>query len=222
MTPTDQSVAAPVEPRFSAALRAATWQDHEQAESSSFMTALMSGHLPIAGYAELAAQQWFVYAALEAAADTMRAHPVAGPFVSDDLTRLPTIEADLAFLLGENWSHQITARPATEAYVDRIRAVCFDEPGAFVAHHYTRYLGDLSGGQHIGRQVRALYDLDTAGAAFFTFERIASAKDFKDRYRTRLDDAPWTPTEQQAVIAEIRHAYRLNRDLFADLDATIG
>ena len=220
MTTTDESTAEL--PRFSAALRDATWQDHEKAETSAYMTALMGGELPIAGYANLAAQQWFVYAVLEAATDAMRDDPIAAPFVFDELTRLPAIEADLTFLLGEDWSHQITALPATTAYTDRLRAVCFDQPGAFVAHHYTRYLGDLSGGQYIGRVVKRVYELDEHGAEFFTFAGIDDAKAFKDAYRAHLDTAPWSPDEQDAVIDEIRNAYRLNRDVFADLDATLS
>ena len=220
MTTTDETTAEL--PRFSAALRDATWQDHEQAESSAYMTALMGGELPIDGYANLAAQQWFVYAVLEAASDAMRSDPVAAPFVSDDLTRLPAIEADLTHLIGDDWSHRIESLPATTAYCDRIRSVCFDQPGAFVAHHYTRYLGDLSGGQYIGRVVKRVYELDDAGASFFTFEAIDDAKAFKDGYRARLDAAPWSPDEQDAVIAEIRDAYRLHREVFADLDTTVA
>jgi heme oxygenase (biliverdin-producing, ferredoxin) len=220
MTTTDETTAEL--PRFSAALRDATWQDHEQAESSTYMTALMGGELPLDGYANLAAQQWFVYAVLEAASDAMRSDPVAAPFVFDELTRLPAIEADLRHLMGDDWSHRIESLPATTAYCDRIRSVCFDQPGAFVAHHYTRYLGDLSGGQYIGRVVKRVYELDDAGASFFTFAAIDDAKAFKDGYRARLDAAPWSPDEQDAVIAEIRNAYRLNRDVFADLDATLS
>jgi len=223
MTTTDETTdETTAEPRFSAALRDATWQDHEQAESSAYMTALMGGELPVSGYADLAAQQWFVYAVLEAASDAMRSDPIAAPFVFDELTRLPAIEADLTHLIGEDWSHRIESLPATTAYCDRIRAVCFDQPGAFVAHHYTRYLGDLSGGQYIGRVVKRVYDLDDAGASFFTFDAIEDAKAFKDGYRARLDAAPWSPDEQDAVIAEIRNAYRLNRDVFAGLDATLS
>src|SRR5690606_15215858 len=55
MTTTDETTAEL--PRFSAALRDATWQDHEQAESSTFVKALMGAELPIEGYANLAAQQ---------------------------------------------------------------------------------------------------------------------------------------------------------------------
>lgn len=219
MTTTDETTRAP---RFSVALREATWQDHEQAERSAYMTALLAGELPIEGYAELAAQQWFVYAALEAAADAMGTDPIAAPFVFPELTRLPAIEADLTHLVGADWPTRIEPLPATAAYGDRIREVCFDQPGAFVAHHYTRYLGDLSGGRFIGRVVKRVYGLDDdRGAAFFTFDRIDDATAFKDAYRARLDAAPWSAADQAGVIAEIRDAYRLNRDLFAALDATL-
>lgn len=210
-------------PSFSAVIREATWQDHESNEGSPFMQALLDGDLPIEGYGRLAAQQWFVYAVLEDAAEAMRADPIAGPFVTDELTRLPSIESDLRVLVGDDWSHRIEALPATAAYCDRIRAVCFEQPGAFVAHHYTRYMGDLSGGQHIARVVRRVYDLDDdRGAAFFHFAGIDSVKDFKDTYRSHLDGAPWTAAEKESVIAEVRNAYRLNRDLVGDLDATVA
>lgn len=210
-------------PSFSAAVREATWQDHESNERSAFMQALLDGDLPIDGYGRLAAQQWFVYAVLEDAAAVMCTDPVAAPFVTDALTRRPSIEADLQVLVGDDWSHRIEALPATTAYCDRIRAVCFERSGPFVAHHYTRYMGDLSGGQHIARVVRRAYGLDPQrGAAFFHFAGIDDARAFKDSYRARLDAAPWTPGERDAVIDEVRTAYRLNRELIADLDASIA
>jgi heme oxygenase len=70
--------------------------------------------------------------------------------------------------------------------------------------------------------VKRVYDLDDdRGAAFFAFTRIDDAKAFKDAYRERLDTAPWSEAEQDAVIDEIRTAYRLNREVFADLDTTL-
>ena len=190
---------------------------HEQAEHSTYLTALMAGELPLSGYADLAAQQWFVYAALEAASDAMRDDPVAQPFVFDELTRLPAIEADLAHLVGDGWMGTIEALPATAAYCDRIREVCFDDPGAFVAHHYTRYLGDLSGGQFIGRLMARRFGFETNGIGFYLFDDIADPKAFKEVYREQLDAAPWDAAEQERVIDEVLLAYRFNTELFDDL-----
>ena len=129
----------------------------------------------------------------------------------------PAIEADLAFLIGDDWSHRITARPATTAYCDRIRAVCFDEPDGFVAHHYTRYLGDLSGGQAIGRILDRTFELDGAGIAFYAFPEIPKPKVYKDGYRARLDALGLTAEEQERVVTEVKTAFRLNQALFAEL-----
>ena len=47
---------------------------------------------------------------------------------------------------------EVTMTPATEAYVRRIEEVAADSSLAYllVAHQYTRYLGDLFGGQVAG------------------------------------------------------------------------
>ena len=58
---------------LSAALRAGTRADHEDAERSPFVEHLVDGRLPLAGYADLAAQQWAIYGALEDASAAMRA-----------------------------------------------------------------------------------------------------------------------------------------------------
>lgn len=206
------------ETSFSAALKAATWSDHQQAESSPFMDALMAGSLDKERYADLAAQQLFVYRLIEGAAESMRQDPVAGAFVFDELTRVPSLEADLQHLLGKDWVEQIEPTVATIAYCERLAEVCTSWPGGFVAHHYTRYLGDLSGGQFIGRVVRNTYGIDeTCGAAFFTFAAIADTRAFKDHYRDRLDAAPWDATERARIIDEIRLAYRLNTDVLSTL-----
>ncbi|PJI51496.1 hypothetical protein CTI14_59355, partial [Methylobacterium radiotolerans] len=57
--------------------------------------------------------------ALEGAGERMRQDPVASVFLSDKLTRLPALEADLAFLLGPEWRERIAPLPTTQRYVDR-------------------------------------------------------------------------------------------------------
>lgn len=181
------------------------------------MIALTAGELPLEGYAALAVQQHAVYAVLEQAADVMSADPVAGLFVADELTRLGALEADLEFILGPSW-RDVCVTPATEDYCDRLRDVCFTWPAGFVAHHYTRYLGDLSGGQVIGAAVARAYGLGEDGVRFYRFVRIRTPKAFKDRYRGLLDAAPWDARERERVIDEVLVAYALNTRLLASLD----
>ena len=219
-TTTDELTAEPTR-GFSAALKAATWSDHRSAESSPFMDALMAGSIDRIGYAVMLAQHLHAYRVLEGAAEVMRHDPVAAPFIDDALTRVPSLERDLSVLVGEERAGSIGPTPDTEAYCERLSSVCTSWPGGFVAHHYTRYLGDLSGGQFIGRIVQRTLDIDaSSGAGFFDFPGVIDPVAFKAGYRERLDAAPWDGHERGRIIDEVRAAYRLNTRVFASLDPT--
>ncbi|RLK52087.1 heme oxygenase (biliverdin-producing) [Microbacterium telephonicum] len=204
---------------FSTALRERSSAAHSGSEHAGFMADLMKGEGTRDDYVALVAQHWFIYEALEATADRMKADPVAATFITEKLTRLPALEADLAFLIGDDWRERITPLPTTERYVARIREVGTVWPGGFVAHHYTRYLGDLSGGLFIGRLMARRFGFETNGIGFYLFGDIADPKAFKDVYREQLDAAPWDAAEQERIIDEVLVAYQFNTDLFADLAA---
>lgn len=202
---------------FSQALRERTSSGHSSSEGADFMSDLMTGKGSKEDYIALVAQHFFIYEALEAAADRMRADAVAAPFISDKLTRLPAIVQDLEFLIGPDWREQIAPLPTTARYVARINEVGAVWPGGFVAHHYTRYLGDLSGGQIIRTLMQRQFGFDTNGVGFYLFGDIAKPREFKDTYREQLDAVPWDDEEQARVIDEVMVAYRFNTDLFRDL-----
>lgn len=203
---------------FSQALRERTWTGHGESEGAGFMHDLMTGKGTRADYVALVAQHYFVYEALESAAARFVDDPEARPFLSAQLTRMPALEADLAYLLGDDWRAQITALPTTERYVARIREIEAEGwAGGFVAHHYTRYLGDLSGGQAIGRLMSRYFGFETNGILFYLFDQIADPKAFKETYRDQLDAAGWDAEERERVIDEVLVAYRLNTELFDDL-----
>ena len=204
---------------FSAVVRERSSGAHSSSEGADFMTDLMRGKGTREDYVALVAQHWFIYEALEAAAARMADDPVASAFVSDKLTRLPALEADLEFLIGHDWRSRIAPLPATTRYVARITEVGTAWPGGFVAHHYTRYLGDLSGGQFIGRVLSRQFGFETNGIGFYLFDEIADPAAFKDVYREQLDAAPWDADERERVIAEVLLAYRCNTELFVDLAA---
>ncbi|WP_368497939.1 heme oxygenase (biliverdin-producing) [Herbiconiux sp. A18JL235] len=202
---------------FSQALRERTWSGHGDSEGAGFMTDLMSGKGSKDDYIALVAQHYFIYEALEAAADRMKNDPVAAAFISPKLTRLPAIEADLEFLLGAEWREQIEPLPTTQRYVKRIEEVAATWNGGFIAHHYTRYLGDLSGGQIIRTLMQRQFGFETNGVGFYLFGDIAKPKEFKEIYRTQLDAVDWDDAERDRVIDEVLVAYRFNTELFLDL-----
>ncbi len=206
----------PVVP-FSQALRERTWSNHGESEGADFMSDLMSGRGTRDDYIALVAQHFFIYRALEAAEADMADDPTVAPFISPQLTRLPAIEGDLEFLIGADWRAQISPLPTTERYVDRISTVAATWPGGFIAHHYTRYLGDLSGGQVIRTLMQRQFGFQTNGVGFYLFAGIASPKKFKETYREQLDAVEWSDEERDRVIDEVLIAYDFNTELFADL-----
>jgi heme oxygenase len=203
---------------FSAQLRSATWPHHQRAESTAYLDALVHGRVDQRGYAAMVAQHYFAYVTLEEAGRAMRGDPVAGPFVTPELERAPSLVDDLTALLGPTWAEVITPNAATVRYCDRMHRICFDWPGGFVAHHYTRYLGDLSGGQFLRRGVEKRLGLDpSTGTRFYVFDRIGDLDTFKAGYRAKLDHAPWNAEEKAAITAEAALAYDLNTQVLVEL-----
>lgn len=203
---------------FSAAIRIETRAVHEAAEGSAFVERFVQGQVPRAGYAAFGAQLHAIYTTLEAASLAMQEDPIGGPFVFDELTRVPALESDLAFLIGQDWRDSFEPLNATEEYCARIEAVCFDRPECFIAHHYTRYLGDLSGGQFLRQVAARRYGLEHDGLRFYDFPEITDGKAFKGRYRALLDGAAFDESQREAFLAEVSNAYRLNGRLFEDLE----
>lgn len=203
---------------FSTALRERSAGSHSQSETSGFMSDLLKGNGSREDYIALVVQHYFIYEALEAAAERMRNDPVASAFISDKLTRLPALEADLAFLIGPEWRSEIAPLASTARYVERINQVGATWAGGFIAHHYTRYLGDLSGGLFIGKVMQRRFGFDTNGVGFYLFDDIADPAAFKDVYREQLDAAPWDEAEKERVIDEVLLAYEFNTQVFVELD----
>ncbi|GAA2488346.1 heme oxygenase (biliverdin-producing) [Winogradskya humida] len=206
------TLADPATEPLSVRLRTGTRPDHDAAQGSGFLDRLAAGDLPRAAYADLATQHYFIYETLEQAAAAMAGDPVAGRFVFPELTRLPALTADLAHLTVEVKE----PLPATEEYCERMREVAFDEPWGFVAHHYTRYLGDLSGGQYLGPAIAKAYGLDGAGHEFFVFDGIEPPA-FRTGYRELLDGAAFSPEDEERFLTEVVEAYRLNIAVLAEL-----
>lgn len=209
--PSESSLTAPL----SEQLRTATRPQHEHAETRGFVTQLMGGSLSRAAYVDLATQHHAIYTALEATGARLAHDAVAGPFVMDALLRVPSLEADLELLRGPGWRARAVLLPATVAYVERLASITHAEE--FLAHHYTRYLGDLSGGQIISRLLQRHYGMTPEELTFYAFAEIPRPKPFKDSYRALLDAAPLTPAGIDAVVAEAKVAFDLNATLFTDL-----
>ncbi|QRY63149.1 biliverdin-producing heme oxygenase [Gordonia sp. PDNC005] len=205
------------EDTLSAAMKKGSAVEHEQAEGSTFMSALLDGRMSAAGYVAYLRRLRPVYAALESTATALAGDPIASKVIDPALSRLATIDADLAHWAPDD-IEDADDSPAADEYAARITTSAA-WPGAFVAHHYTRYLGDLSGGQAIGRILDRDFELDGAGIAFYDFSEVGKVKPYKDAYRAHLDEigATLTADERARLVDEVKVAFRLNQALFAEL-----
>jgi len=133
--------------------------------------------------------------------------------------RLPSLERDLAHLRGPGWRSTLTALPATRAYADRVAECARTWPSGYVAHHYTRYLGDLSGGQIIRGRAEKTWGFARKGdgVRFYVFEGVPNPAAFKRGYRELLDAVPADDLEKQRVVSECKRAFTLNTDVFRAL-----
>ncbi|MFI8187794.1 heme oxygenase (biliverdin-producing) [Streptomyces sp. NPDC085946] len=204
---------------FSTLIRTASHEQHAEAENSTFMSDLLGGRLGVEAYARYTEQLWFVYEALEQGGERLASDPVAGPFVRPELFRLAALERDLAHLRGPDWRSGLTALPATRAYADRIAECVRDWPAGYIAHHYTRYLGDLSGGQIIRDRAERTWGFAKKGdgVRFYVFEGIANPAAFKREYRETLDAVRADELEKQRIVAECKRAFALNTAVFRAL-----
>ncbi|MCB1247212.1 MAG: biliverdin-producing heme oxygenase [Acidimicrobiia bacterium] len=199
---------------LAARLREATTPEHRDTETRGFVTKLMSGELDLDAYVRYLAQYAYVYRALEARLP----RPGDPAFLNvPALPRFSAIVSDLEQLGAPDWETSHPPLDATAAYVDHVLAIDDADLPRTVAHHYTRYLGDLSGGQAIAKRVADHYGATEDQLAFYRFD--VRPGPFKVAYRQGLDDLGFTPDEEAVLFAEAKQAFRLNADLFEALDA---
>ena len=213
IAPPPATATAPLD--VAALVRAATADDHRAAESRGFITALMGGELSLDEYTRYLAQLAWVYEALEE-----RGSRPGDPAVFDPaLARMAAIDADLASLGAADWREAHPPLPATADYAVHLRVIADDEV-RYLAHHYTRYLGDLSGGQAIARLVARHYGATPEQLSFYRFD---IAEDgvvrYKRGYREAMNDLALAPEQVDVLIAEVRTSFRMNSAIFEALSA---
>ena len=204
---------------FSKELKIGTKKSHSAAENTSFVRSFLRGVVSKESYKKLVSDLYFVYSAMEEEVEKLKDHPIIGQLQLSDLKRVDALEQDLRFFYGPIWRSLVTPSEACNQYVNRIREVAKNEPELLVGHHYTRYLGDLSGGQILkGIAEKAMELGDGQGLKFYDFEKIEDPKAYKAGYRGILDGLPITEHQANAIIVEANYAFRLNMYMFDTLE----
>lgn len=212
----EPGVREPVTP-LSAAMREGSRPEHEEAEGTGFVADLLAGRAHPDRYAAYLLRLRVVYAALERAVREHRHHPAVAAVHDETLCRVDALDADL-----DHWwpeGDRAVSSPAADRYRERIEEAGTTPP-LLVAHHYTRYLGDLSGGRMLAHALRRTWPgLDRRGLAFYEFDAVPKPVAYKRAYRDRLDALDLGEEARAAVVEEVRRAFRLNRDLLDEVGA---
>ncbi len=203
-------------------LREGTKKSHTMAENVGFIKCFLKGTVEKTSYRKLAGNLYFVYSAMEEEMERHRNHPVLSKLYFPELNRKHSLEQDLYYYYGGNWKEEVQPSEATKTYVARIREVSNSQPELLIAHLYTRYLGDLSGGQILkGIAQRAMNLNDGEGTQFYEFNDIADEKAFKANYRQQMDSVEIDQAMATRIVDEANDAFRMNMSLFNELEGNL-
>ena len=203
---------------FALQLKTETKKSHTAAENTKFVSSFLRGVISKESYRQLVANFYFIYRAMEEEFEKHKESPILGPVHSEVLNRVNNLERDLRYFYGPIWRHHIKPTEQCQRYVNRIREVSDDEPELLIGHHYTRYMGDLSGGQILkGIAENSLKLRPGEGLYFYEFDGITDKKAFKEQYRATLNTIPINQSMANAIITEANWAFRLNMFMFDEL-----
>lgn len=202
-------------------LREGTKKSHTMAENVGFVKCFLKGVVEKTSYRKLVTNLYFVYSAMEEEMERLCQHPILSKIYFPELNRKQSLEKDLFFYYGPNWRNEIALSASGRAYVERIHEIAASQPELLVAHSYTRYLGDLSGGQILKKIAQRAMNLSDGGTAFYEFEGILDEKQFKDKYRQAMNDLPVDRETAEQIVDEANAAFGMNMKLFNELEGNL-
>jgi len=205
-------------------LREGTKKAHTMAENTGFVSCFLKGVVDKSSYRNLVADLFFVYSAMEDEIGRLveEEHPVISRIGYPELNRREQLKRDLAFYFGANWASTLAPTPSAKAYVERIHKVAEETPELLIGHHYTRYIGDLSGGQVLKRIAQKAMNLSSnEGLHFYVFDAISDEKAFKAKYSSTLDSLPIDQNMAELIVAEANKAFKFNMAIFNELEGNL-
>ncbi|XP_028913065.1 heme oxygenase 2 [Ornithorhynchus anatinus] len=202
-------------------LKEGTKESHDRAENTQFVKDFLKGHINKELFKLATTALYFTYSALEEEMDRNKDHPAFAPlYFPMELHRKEALIKDMEYFYGEGWKDQVQCSEATRTYVERIHYVGQNEPELLVAHAYTRYMGDLSGGQVLKKVAQRALKLPNTGEGtqFYLFENVTNAQQFKQFYRARMNALDLDRKTKDKIVEEANKAFEYNMQVFNELD----
>lgn len=191
-------------------VKEASQEAHHAAERNPFMIALMRGEIGTEAYSDYLTQLAAIYEALEKWDD--RSNP--WPMFDRRLDRFERIVCDIESI-GSIY-HLVCNK--TIEYAAHINSLVQAKDWTrLLAHHYTRYLGDLSGGQAIASLVTRNLMIPPNFLSFYEFDSIGDKVRYKETYREGLDSLDFSDEQVEIFIQEVIKSFEFNQAIFTEL-----
>lgn len=197
-----------------------TRKSHSMAENTAFVTGFFKGLSNRDSYSKLLTSLYYVYVSMEEEFENTSEESVK-TMDNEELRRVAAARVDMDYFYGEGWETRIKPSPATKKYVARIQEIAKENPKLLIAHQYTRYLGDLFGGQMMGGMASKSLGLsDGKGIDFYKFDDIPNTTDFITQWYTKLNDLDLTTEEKEAIVDEANYVFALNIEILEELEGS--
>ncbi|XP_029432392.1 heme oxygenase 2 [Rhinatrema bivittatum] len=202
-------------------LKEGTKESHDRAQNTPFVKDFLKGRIKKEIFKLATAALYFTYSAMEEEIERNKDHPAFAPlYFPQELHRTDALMMDLEYFYGEDWKDKIQCSQATKQYIERIHHLGHHEPELLVAHAYTRYMGDLSGGQVLRKVAqRALHLPNTGeGIQFYCFDDVSNSQQFKQLYRARLNTLDLDKSTKARIVEEATKVFQYNMQVFEELE----
>ncbi len=196
-----------------------TFEAHELSKDSGFATSLMGGDWSPLAFVEWQRALHPVYTSLEEIMIANRKDPSLHIFDHRKLDRRDKIFNDLA-TYGVDPITSPSPLPAVANYIAAVKDAG-SSPNRIMAYHYTRYMGDMIGGQVIARTLMEKYNMPKESLTCYDFTGIGDLYHYRKTYKILIDLVPWSDEERLGFIEEVKTAYEVNAALFHELYAML-
>ena len=192
------------------------------AEQSEFIKGFLRGTASCDSYLQLLVDLKPVYVVMER---EIKHHfenqtEFVESFYFPEIFRASALERDIVAVSSlANCYEPVVPSEASQEYAGRIQTVSRQYPILLIAHLYTRYLGDLSGGQILSRIAQRSMGLSVGnGLDFYDFDQVQCLRSMKQRFRNTLDFLDTASAEERSSICrEADLAFRYNIKIFEGL-----
>ncbi|KAI8384436.1 heme oxygenase-domain-containing protein [Radiomyces spectabilis] len=219
------------DPQLASAMREGTKVVHRAAETSVFTKRFLKGDINKPEYGRYINSLYFVYQTMEELLEKHKANPVIELIhFPHELNRKEALLNDLEFYYGKDRVAGLidpsTMTPAVKTYVQAMHDACATNPALLIAHSYSRYLGDLSGGQILAKRLKKhVFGMeeddgswDTKdGLNFYYFDNLGNQTEFKNFYRERLNAAKVDAKTRDLIVEEAVRSFELNIAVFDEI-----